>query len=184
MLLVCGRTTTSLKICLCRQFFIRVETSAVDRNLTFFSASIRTNLSQFSLKCDPSLFFYNEIFSSCLNCDSFTLYLATLQDSRWYLRLLRQLNFHVRRLFHAVILSVLLRLFYLVNRFVFYALSKERRFLTYRFSVWTYFYLYDFHSYSYLPPLAIYRFKSVWIYQVEFESLIEISHCAQLCSHV
>ena len=41
--LICSRTTASLKICLCRQVFVRVETSrshlvwsAVERNLTFF----------------------------------------------------------------------------------------------------------------------------------------------------
>ena len=47
--LICGRTTVSLKICPWRQVFVRVETSssllawsAVDRNLTFLWLSKQT----------------------------------------------------------------------------------------------------------------------------------------------
>ena len=56
-----GRTTAPLKICLRGQVFVRVETSRShlawstdDRNLTEFLV-IKTNLSTFCLKCDPSL---------------------------------------------------------------------------------------------------------------------------------
>ena len=56
-----GRTTALLKICLRRQVFVCVETSRShlawstdDRNLTDFLV-IKTNLSKFCLKCDPCL---------------------------------------------------------------------------------------------------------------------------------
>ena len=56
-----GRTTAPLKICLRGQLFVCVETSRShlawstdDRNLTEFLV-IKTNLSKFCLKCDPSL---------------------------------------------------------------------------------------------------------------------------------
>ena len=56
-----GRKTARLKICLRGQVFVRVETSRShlawstdDRNLTDFLV-IKTNLSKFCLKCDPSL---------------------------------------------------------------------------------------------------------------------------------